>query len=84
MLLKAGANSISKFKATKLFGTDIARQIEEESIKAGRKFIGTLTKVPAVNWKEIVYDLPFEEKLKNEILVKLEQYLKTMDKNLEL
>ena len=84
LLLKAGANSISKFKATKLFGTDIARQIEEESIKAGRKFIGTLTKVPAVNWKEIVYDLPFEEKLKNEILVKLEQYLKTMDKNLEL
>ncbi|MDP3990117.1 MAG: radical SAM protein [archaeon] len=81
LLLKAGANSISKFKATKLFGTDIAKQIEEESVKAGRSFVGTLTKVPDVDWKEIVSNLSFEQELKDEILVKLGQYLKTMNEN---
>lgn len=82
LLLKSGANSISKFKATKLFGTDVAKRIEEESIIAGREFLGTLTKVPLVNWKKIVYDLPFEEKLKEEILEKFEQYLMSMEKNI--
>lgn len=82
LLLKAGANSISKFKATKLFGTDTAKRIEEESATAGRMFLGTLTEVPAVNWKKIVYDLPFEENLKKNILEKLEQYLTSMKKNI--
>ena len=81
LLLKAGANSISKFKATKLFGTDIAKQIEEESVKAGRSFVGTLTQVPDVDWKELVSNLSFKQELKDEILVKLGQYLKTMNEN---
>ncbi len=81
-LLKAGANSISKFKATKLFGTDIAKDIENQAKLANRKFIGTLTKIPSVNWEEKVNSLPFNEDLKSEIKHNLTLYLDKMEKNL--
>jgi biotin synthase-like enzyme len=46
LLLKAGANSISKFPATRYFNSPQARTIESQAKKAGRSFVGTLTKVP--------------------------------------
>ena len=77
-LLKAGANSISKFKALKLFGTATAKAIEEQAKKAGRKFNGTLTELPEVDWNHEVNILDINDKLKEEIREKLFMYLKKM------
>lgn len=51
LLLEAGADAITKFPAIKLFNTKYARQIEAEAKKAGRKFEGTMTKKPKINFK---------------------------------
>ena len=80
-LLKAGSNSISKFKATKLFGTKIAEDVEEQAGLAGRNFKGTLTKVPDVDWNAEVEKLDLDTEFKEKIKVKLEQYITKMRKN---
>lgn len=80
-LLNAGANSISKFKATKLFGTPIAQEIEDQAKKAGREFKGTLTKVPDVNWEEEIQRLTVSQEMKEAIMEKLVLYLNKMKKN---
>jgi biotin synthase-like enzyme len=46
LLLRAGANSISKFPALRHFGGKEARQVEEQVTRAGRVFQGTLTTMP--------------------------------------
>ncbi|HIG93137.1 MAG: Radical SAM protein [archaeon GW2011_AR9] len=82
-LLNAGANSISKFKGLKLFGTPLAGQIEEQAIRAGRKFQGTLTKFPHINWDAEVERLSLEGELKEYIKKALHNYLHQMKKNVE-
>ncbi len=81
LLLRAGANSISKFKAIKLFATSVARGIEQEAAKAGRTFIGSLTKLPEVDWDGEIEKLSFSPELKQKIKFKLGQYLKDMKKH---
>jgi biotin synthase-like enzyme len=44
LLLKAGANAITKFPAIKLFGTKYAKKIEDKAKQAGRTFKGSMTK----------------------------------------
>lgn len=83
LLLKAGANSISKYQATKLFGTKVSQDIEAEAKKAGRKFNGTLTKLPDMDWNQEVEKLSLDRKLKEEILQKLLIYLKKMNDNVQ-
>jgi biotin synthase-like enzyme len=83
-LLDAGSNSISKFKATKLFGTSLAQEIEDQVVKSGRTFKGTLTKIPNVNWEELINSLELSEQIKSEILEKLNLYLKRMAKNISI
>lgn len=80
LLLQAGANSISKFKAVKLFATPVAHAIEAEAVKAGRTFQGTLTKLPDVDWNREIEKLSFSPELKQKIKFKLDQYLKDMRK----
>lgn len=82
LLLQAGANSISKFKAIKLFGTPVAYTIEAEAARATRTFRGTLTKLPDVDWNKEIERLSFSSELKQKITFKLEQYLKEMRKQL--
>jgi len=81
LLLKAGANSISKFKALKLFGTHVAREFERQAALAGRTFEGTLTKLPQINESNIVDQYSFDRELKKEIQKKVSEYLKVMEKN---
>lgn len=81
-LLQAGANSFSKFKALKLFGTDIAKDLEEQAELAERNFQGTLTKLPNIDWNKEVDKLSINQELKNKIKEKLSQYLSQMRKNL--
>jgi hypothetical protein len=80
-LLDAGSNSISKFKALKLFGTSIARQIEEQATLADRKFVGTLSKMPEIDWNQKINSLEISKDLKRDIRKKLDLYLQKMTSN---
>jgi len=80
LLLQAGANSISKFKAIKLFGTAVAKGIEQEAAKAGRTFRGSLTELPEIDWDAEIEKLSFSSELRQKIKFKMGQYLKDMRK----
>jgi biotin synthase-like enzyme len=80
-LLEAGANSISKFPALKRFGTTFAKEIEKQAEKAGRKFNGTITQLPEIDWDAEINNLPFEDTFKLKIKDKLDKYLSRMKKN---
>jgi len=82
-LLKAGANSISKFPALKKFGAKESQEIEKQAELAGRKFLGTLTKLPDIDWDKEVDMLDLDETLKEQIKHKLKQYLLQMEKNIK-
>lgn len=75
-LLNAGANSISKFPATRYFNSKSAQEIETQAKLAGRKFKGTLTKLPDVDWDYEVDKLNIDNSLKEKIKLKLNLYLK--------
>jgi len=82
LLLRAGANSISKFQAIKLFATKPAQEIEQQAKIAGREFLGSLTVLPAVDLHEID-QFGFDEELTTNIKKKAQQYLKLMKRNME-
>ena len=79
-LLKAGANSISKFPILKKFGSKEAKEIENQARKAGFEFKGTLTNLPEIDWNREIDDLNIDENLKEKVKVKLKLYLKNMQK----
>ncbi|MSR86006.1 radical SAM protein [Candidatus Woesearchaeota archaeon] len=84
-LLHAGANNVSNFQATKLFGTKYAEELEREVHQAGRVFKGTLTKLPSIDWDAEVDVLDLDPKLKEKIKNKLNnEYLKRIRKNKEV
>lgn len=83
LLLKAGANSVSKFPALKVFGTKTARELELAGEKAGRIFKGTLTKLPEIDWYAQVQELKMPTELKAKVYFKIKQYLKRIEKNLK-
>lgn len=77
-LLDAGANSISKFQAIKFFGAPAAHAIEEQARKAGRRFTGTLTKMPMIEVEKEVERLSVDKEMKKKVQEKLRQYLVQM------
>lgn len=77
-LLHAGANTISKFKAIKLFGSPVAREIEEQAKLAGRRFKGTLTKLPDFDWNKEIDKLALNTELKERVKQKLDVYIGSM------
>ncbi len=81
LLLKAGANALTKFPAVKRFGSEQAKEIERQAASAGRKFHGSLTELPAVDWDAEVDPLPFDDVLKGQVKEKLAQYIEGMKKN---
>jgi biotin synthase-like enzyme len=78
VLLKAGADSISKFPILKKFGSKEAKEIERQAEKAGFEFKGTLTRIPKIDWDKEVDKLGLDNKLKEKIRIKLRLYLKNM------
>ena len=80
-LLKAGANSISKYPALKEFNSESAKEIERQVKLSGRKFVGTLTEMPDVDWDSEVDSLNLEDSLKEKIKLKVWQYVNQMKKN---
>ncbi len=81
LLLKAGANSISKFPAIRQFNSAQAKEIENQAKIAGRKFKGTLTKLPHIDIDAELKALPLDAKIKEEIGKQLHTYLKQLGKN---
>ncbi len=79
LMINAGANSITKFPAIKLFNTRFVKTIEEEIKKSGYELQGTFTKMPNIDFEEI-RNLSFDNKLKEEIVAKVKEYLDTMGK----
>ncbi|MBD3303834.1 radical SAM protein [Candidatus Woesearchaeota archaeon] len=82
-LFRVGANAITKFPATKLFGTEQAQAVEEGAKKAERTFKGTLTKLPDIDWDKEVDSLELDSKLKEQLKEKLKQYLDSMENNIK-
>lgn len=80
LLLQAGANSISKFQAIKLFATQPAKDIEAQASLAGRRFLGSLTVLPAIDITEIDA-FGFDAALTAQIKKKAQQYMKLMQRN---
>lgn len=80
LLLKAGANSISKFPALKAFGTEAAKEIERQAELAGFEFKGSLTRLPDIDWDGEVDKLGLDDGLKEMVKVKLRQYIRQMSK----
>jgi biotin synthase-like enzyme len=75
-LIMAGADCITKFPALKMFGSKKALSVEHEVVKAGRKFSGTFSKMPDIDWDSEIERLGFNERLKGKIRKKIGGYLK--------
>lgn len=83
-LLRAGANSISKFPATKCFGLTSAKELERQVALSRRTFRSNLTVLPDVNWDAEVEALSIDHQMKEKIKEKIEkEYLRKMKKNVE-
>ncbi len=78
LLLKAGANSISKFPALKCFNRDAAKELEIQVVLAQRIFKGSLTTMPNLDWEQEIEALKLSKELKKKVLQKLLLYLKKM------
>ncbi|MDP2908485.1 MAG: hypothetical protein Q8N77_01635 [Nanoarchaeota archaeon] len=80
LILRAGANAVTKFPATKKFNSEAAKKIESEIKKAGRSFSSTLTKMPDVDWDAEVDSLSIDDAIKEKLKPMLKDYLKNMGK----
>jgi len=81
LLLKAGANNITKFPAASLFNTRFSKEIEHQIRISGREFKGSLTRLPDIDWDEKIDELTsevFDARLKSKIKIKMQSYLKMM------
>lgn len=74
-LMQAGANAITKFPATKQFGTKHARLVEQLIKNEQRNFISNLSVFPNINWEQEIDSLSIKEKYKQEMKNKLPPYL---------
>ncbi len=74
LFLKAGANAFTKIPATKIFGTEGAKQIVAQTKIAQRNFTSELITLPNVDWQKEVNSKIKDKKLAQKILLKLEDY----------
>lgn len=74
-LMRTGANAITKFPATKQFGTQKARLIDLLIRERQREFVSNITSLPSINWNKEIDSLLIKEKYKVEMKAKIEPYL---------
>ncbi|MGM5481352.1 MAG: radical SAM protein [Nanobdellota archaeon] len=83
LVLKAGANAITKLPGTKMFNTEDGRRVEEEVKKAGRNFISTFTSSDVkgmADWEGMIAKLDLTDKEREDVRTALYNYLDTMEK----
>jgi len=73
--MKAGANAMTKFPATKQFATKKAKLVEKLIQKEKRDFISTLSVLPEIDWNNKIDELPIEQQYKDAMKDKLAPYL---------
>jgi biotin synthase-like enzyme len=78
LLLKAGADAITKFPTIKLFNSSFAAEIEKQAKIAGREFKGSLTSLPSIDWNKEVDRLEIDSELKKKVKIRLFSYLAKM------
>jgi biotin synthase-like enzyme len=78
-LMKAGANAITKFPATKQFATKKAKIITGQILQEKREFVSNITTLPRIDWEEEISSLPIKEEYKKEMLEKLPAYVKKFE-----
>lgn len=83
LLLKAGANSFSRFMVFTTFATPLATTLENECRKAGRTLRGNFTSLPDVDIEALVQKLPFPDELKVKMLPKAKQYYRKLQRRQE-
>ncbi len=79
LLLESGADAITKFPSIKLFNSKHAKIIESEVKKNGRKFQGSLTKLPKISYNTL-NKAGFDKKTVLKIKAKIKQYLEILKK----
>ncbi len=82
-LMKAGANAITKFPATKQFGTKKAKLIKELIENENRTFTSNITVLPEINWDEEIKNLSIKDKYKQEMKRLLPSYLESFSNPLD-
>ena len=80
ILLKSGADSISKYPAIKYFGSRESHELEEQVKKAGFRLKSSLTDLPQLDWDKEVNALNLDNSLKEKLKLKLKKYLKMMSR----
>jgi|FLOH01.1.fsa_nt_gi biotin synthase-like enzyme len=85
-LMNAGVNAITKFPATKQFGSNNAKKVEALIKAEKRVFISTLTKVPKdIDWNKEIDSLNVDELVKEDMKEKIKPYIKKFsDSNLRV
>ncbi|MFT4303400.1 MAG: radical SAM protein [Candidatus Woesearchaeota archaeon] len=78
-LLNAGANSISKLRALKVFGTKKANVMINEIKKSERNFKSEFLNIPNINWDNEIERLDLDKKIKFEIKIRLNKYLDNLN-----
>ncbi|MCF7866054.1 radical SAM protein [Candidatus Woesearchaeota archaeon] len=76
LLLRSGANAITKIPATKIYGTTGAEDIHNLIKSADRNFISELRKLPDVNWSKEVNKVIKDKILAEKIISKIKDYEK--------
>ncbi|MGV8168875.1 MAG: radical SAM protein [Candidatus Nanoarchaeia archaeon] len=76
LLLRAGANALTKLPATKIFGTTGAEQIHAQVKLAGREFSSDLLKLQnsKIDFEEQLDRTSLSEEMKQRVLEKLKDY----------
>lgn len=74
LLLRAGANALTKLPATKIFGTTGAKEIHEQVEFAGREFSSNLTNLKKISWEKELRKTSLDEEMKEKVLLKIKEY----------
>ena len=82
-MLDAGADSITKFPAIKLFNSIHAKTMEGEITGNGYGLEGTLTKMPAIDFQDIE-ELDLDGAMKQSIIEKANEYISSIGRKQSL
>ena len=76
-LMRAGASAVTKFPATKQFGTKKAFLITELIKNEKRNFVSNIVTIKEIDWDKEINSLDIKEEYKMQMKEKLSGYLKT-------
>jgi len=84
LLLRAGANALTKLPVTKMFNTEQSRLVEEEVRKAGRRLTSVLSHpdpLRAAPWDEMIDGLDLSVEEAGKLRETLHRYLRMMSRS---